>query len=109
MHEVKTAVEHHHGVEIPTHDAVVYTDNPRAWVIAKIRELADRMESGDLNGSMHQWNDSPEQPAFVMVEVYHRPHTVNGEPKRKTLRLSRIVFKPEAERPKPALSIVKEV
>ncbi len=91
-------IESHHGVEIPHVDAVVYTDDVRGWVIAKVRELADRLESGDLRGASHQWDDNPEMPAFVMVEVYDRPHMVNGKAMRSSVRLSRVTFKPAAER-----------
>jgi len=77
---------HAYGVVIPTADTVIETANPRAAFAAKMRELADRVESGALNGASCQWNDNPDQPAMVYVECFP---VVDG---KRTTRLVRVKF-----------------
>jgi hypothetical protein len=97
-------IEHHHGVDIPTADTIVYTDNPRAWAADKMRELADRLASGDLHGVRSEWRQprDGEPIAFVMVEAFARPVRINGSDKLWAVRLTRTTFRPIAERLKLA-------
>lgn len=101
-------IERHHGVDIPTVDQVVYTDDPRGWAVAKMRELADRLASGELHGARSEWRDQAEGPpsAFVMVEAFKGPTVLNGQTKRWAVRLTRVTFRPAAEAPKPTLAVV---
>jgi hypothetical protein len=96
------SVEHAHGVDIPNATTVIYTADTRASVVAKFRELADRLESGALNGARCEWNDDPDMPAMVTVEVFPivqvEPEIVNGKTvtQKRTIRLTRSTFaKPE--------------
>ncbi len=82
-----------HGGSYLTLGSVIYTDSPRAAYTAKLRELADRIDSGELSGARAEWNDSPEQPAMVYCEV----DTVReGEP--ASVRFVRATFAPVASR-----------
>jgi hypothetical protein len=80
------SVTHEYGVDIPTADTVIITDNPRGAFVAKMRELADRVECGALNGARCEWNDNPDQPAMVYVECFP---VIDG---KRTTRLVRVTF-----------------
>lgn len=89
---VAEGVEHTAGVDIPTAQSVIYTEDVRAAVVAKYRELADRLERRELNGASVQWNDNPDQPAMVVVEAFP---VVDG---KRTTRLTRSTFARPEER-----------
>jgi hypothetical protein len=76
----------------PQTEGVIYADNPRAAAVAKFRELADKLERGELNGASCQWNDNPDQPAMVFVECHP---VVDG---KRTATLHRCTFQPAANR-----------
>lgn len=81
------------GGSFLTLGSVIYTDSPRAAYTAKLRELADRIDSGELSGARAEWNDAPGQPAMVYAEV----DTVReGEP--ASVRFVRVTFATAASR-----------
>lgn len=61
-------VNREYDVEFPQIGKVIYTDNPRAAVVAKFRELANKLESGELNGASCYWNDHEDQPHVHYTE-----------------------------------------
>lgn len=84
-----------YGVVFPSAEVVIATDNPREVFVAKLRELADRVESGELRGASCYWNN--DQPAMVYVE---NSTPIDG---RGTVRLIRATFELPA-----GLHLVKE-
>ena len=90
--------EEHYGATFPVVEGVIRTDDPRATFVAKMRDLADRVESGALNGARCEWNDNPDQPAMVWVECFP---VVDGQ---RTVRLTRATF----ERITPSLRLVQK-
>ena len=92
------AVERAHGVDIPTAQTIIYTEDVRASVVAKFRELADRLERGDLTGARVEWNDDPTMPAMVTVEVCP---VADG---KRTTRLVRSTF----ARPEQRMRLIGE-
>lgn len=94
---VREGVGTHEGdTKHPFGDAasVIYTDDPRAAVVAKFRELADKLEAGTLQGARCEWNDDPNQPAMCVVEV---TPLIDG---KRHVRLTRSTFENPSERMK---------
>lgn len=100
MNATAERIETHYGVETPTVDGVVFTDDPRAWAAAKMHDLAERLASGELHGARSEWRGvrDGDPVAFVMVEAFNRPITIHGSDKLWAVRLTRITFRPAAER-----------
>jgi hypothetical protein len=55
--------------ELLAEEKTVLVGNPRAVAVAKFRELADKLESGELDGARVQWRDG--LPVMETVTMDH--------------------------------------
>ena len=75
-------VEEAPGATIPKVETLVRTDDPKAWKIAKSRELLDRVECGELDGARCEFSGN--LPKMTYVEVFP-PRAPKSEEERARL------------------------
>ena len=60
----------HEGRELLADEKAVLSGDPRAAAVAKFREMADKLESGELQGARVQWRDGlPEMETVTMTDT----------------------------------------
>ena len=76
---------------LPNPPRIIAGDTARMAAVAKFRELADRLESGELDGARIQWRDGlhhvetveldGRHVALLRFELYspERPHNYDGD------------------------------
>lgn len=62
---VRTSID---GRERAADEKLILHGNPRAIAVAKFRELADKLESGELDGARCQWRSESPELQFVTLD-----------------------------------------
>lgn len=91
-----------YGATIPHAETLIHTDDPRATFVEKTRELATRVESGELAGMRCEWFEGA--AAMVYVETFAKP--VWDEKRQEMRRVARLVRCELKPIERPALEVV---